>query len=251
MVNMELLKCEVLSDLIEGFPFGYMILIRGDLGMGKTLLVKLLARSILSNYPLLYVAFDDNPESLINDFKEFSDRFFIIDGFTLSDQRRAKLPNVVDVITELDPSQLINKVGQAVYSRRVRGLIIDSINDLLINVDPRGLIAMLKQLKTLSRNSDLITFIVAHVTTEDIDNLLNTVEYVFDGVVEIEFDENMASLGIPVRRLRIKRMKGMSHSMNWLYFTTAKGTIVPIDISEVRSMLKNVLESLGVQVQGG
>ncbi len=106
--------------------------------MGKTLLVKLLARSILSNYPLIYVSFDDNPESVINDLKEFSNRLFIIDGFTLSDQRRVKTPNVIDVITELDPGQLISKVGQAVYSRNARGLIIDSINDLLINIDPRG-----------------------------------------------------------------------------------------------------------------
>ncbi len=106
-----------------GFPFGYLVLIRGgDLGMGKTLLVKLLARSILSNYPLIYVSFDDNPESVINDLKEFSNRLFIIDGFTLSDQRRVKTPpNVIDVITELDPGQLISKVGQAVYSRNARG----------------------------------------------------------------------------------------------------------------------------------
>ncbi|MGC9153079.1 MAG: RAD55 family ATPase [Vulcanisaeta sp.] len=248
---MELLKCEVLSDLIEGFPFGYMVLIKGDLGMGKTLLVKLLARSVLSNYPLLYVSFDDNPESIINDLRDFSGRLFIIDGFSLSDQRRVKVPNVVDFITELDPGQLVNKVGQAVYSRGVRGLIIDSINDLLVNVDPRGLIAMLKQLKSLSRVYNLVTFIVAHVTTEDIDNLLNSVEYVFDGVIEMEFDENMANLGIPVRRLRIKRMKGVPHSMNWFYFTTARGTIVPVDINEIRNMLKSTLESLGVQLQGG
>ncbi|WP_243675902.1 hypothetical protein [Vulcanisaeta distributa] len=67
---------------------------------------------------------------------------------------------------------------------------------------------MLKQIKSLSRLYNMVTFIVAHVTTEDIDNLLNSIEYVFDGVIEMEFDENMANLGIPVRRLRIKRMKG-------------------------------------------
>ncbi|WP_243678156.1 RAD55 family ATPase [Vulcanisaeta distributa] len=250
---MDFLKCQVLEDLLPtGFPFGYLILIRGDLGMGKTLLVKLLARSIMSNYPLIYVSFDDNPDSVVSDLKEFSNRLFIIDGFTLSDQRRARAPNVIDVITELDPGQLISKVGQAVYSRSARGLIIDSINDLLINIDPRGLIAMLKQFKSLSRLYNMITFIVAHVTTEDIDNLLNSIEYVFDGVIEMEFDENMANLGIPVRRMRIKRMKGVSHSMNWYYFTTAKGTIVPpVDINEIKNMLKNTLESLGIQVQGG
>jgi RecA-superfamily ATPases implicated in signal transduction len=102
---MELLKCEVLSDLIEGFPFGYMVLIRGDLGMGKTLLVKLLAKSVLNNYPLLYVTFDDNPESVVDELKNFSDRLFIIDGFTISDQRKVKSPNVIDFITEFDPGQ--------------------------------------------------------------------------------------------------------------------------------------------------
>ncbi len=39
--------------------------------------------------------------------------------------------------------------------------------------------------------------------------------------------------------------------MNWYYFTTAKGTIVPVDINEIKNMLKNTLESLGIQVQGG
>ncbi|MFB6469887.1 MAG: RAD55 family ATPase [Vulcanisaeta sp. AZ3] len=246
---MELLKCDVLSDLIEGFPYGYMILIRGDLGMGKTLIVKILARRILQSNPLLYVSLDDDPESIINDLKDTSGRLFIIDGFTLGDQRRIKAPNIVDAITELDPGQLISKVRQVIYSKGIRGLIMDSINDLLINIDPRGLITVLKQLKSVSRTYNLITFMVAHVTTDDVDNLLNNVEYVFDGVIEMEFDENMASLGIPVRRLRIKRMKGISHSMNWLYFTTAKGTIVPIDVNEIRNMLKNTLESLGVQLQ--
>ena len=249
---MEFLKCEVLEDLLPtGFPFGYLVLIRGDLGMGKTLLVKLLARSVLSSYPLVYVSFDDNPESIINDLKDFSNRLFIIDGFSLSDQRRVRAPNVVDVITELDPGQVVGKISQAIYSKGARGLIIDSINDFLINIDPRGLIAMLKQLKALSRLHNMVTFIVAHVTTEDIDNLLNSIEYVFDGVIEMEFDENMANLGIPVRRMRVKRMKGVSHSMNWYYFTTAKGTIVPVDINEIRNMLKNTLESLGIQVQQG
>nr|KJR72325.1 MAG: ATPase AAA [Vulcanisaeta sp. AZ3] len=246
---MELLKCDVLSDLIEGFPYGYMILIRGDLGMGKTLIVKILARRILQSNPLLYVSLDDDPESIINDLKDTSGRLFIIDGFTLGDQRRIKAPNIVDAITELDPGQLISKVRQVIYSKGIRGLIMDSINDLLINIDPRGLITVLKQLKSVSRTYNLITFMVAHVTTDDVNNLLNNVEYVFDGVIEMEFDENMASLGIPVRRLRIKRMKGISHSMNWLYFTTAKGTIVPIDVNEIRNMLKNTLESLGVQLQ--
>ncbi|BDR91737.1 RAD55 family ATPase [Vulcanisaeta souniana] len=247
---MDFLKCQVLEDLLPtGFPFGYLVLIRGDLGMGKTLLVKLLARSILSNYPLVYVSFDDNPETVSNDLKDLSNKLFIIDGFSLGDQRRTKSPNVIDAITELDPGQLISKVSQAVYSRGARGLIIDSINDLLINIDPRGLIATLKQLKSLSRFYNMMTFIVAHVTTEDIGNLLNSIEYVFDGVIEMEFDENMANLGIPVRRMRVKRMKGVSHSMNWYYFTTAKGTIVPVDINEIRNMLKNTLEDLGIQIQ--
>lgn len=248
---MDFLKCQVLEDLLPtGFPLGYLVLIRGDLGMGKTLLVKLLARSVLSNSPLVYVSFDDNPETVSNDLKDLSGKLFIIDGFSLGDQRRIKSPNVIDVITELDPGQLISKVSQAVYSRGARGLIIDSINDLLINIDPRGLIAMLKQLKSLSRFYNMVTFIVAHVTTEDINNLLNSIEYVFDGVIEMEFDENMANLGIPIRRMRVKRMKGVSHSMNWYYFTTAKGTIIPVDINEIRNMLKNTLESLGVQMQG-
>ncbi|WP_367834485.1 ATPase domain-containing protein [Vulcanisaeta sp. JCM 16159] len=120
---MDFLKCQVLEDLLPtGFPFGYLILIRGDLGMGKTLLVKLLARSVLSYYPLIYVSFDDNPESVVNDLKDFSNRLFIIDGFSLSDQRRVKASNVIDMITELDPGQLISKVTQAVYSRSARGL---------------------------------------------------------------------------------------------------------------------------------
>lgn len=247
---MDFLKCEVLSELLPtGLPYGYLILIKGDIGMGKTLLVKLIARSAaLSNNKLLYVAFDDDPTAIINDLG-ISDKLLVIDGFTLSDKYRSKNPNIIDFITELEPSQLISKVSNAVQGRNVRVLIIDSLNDFVINVEPRALLMSLKQLKALSRMYNTLTLIVAHVTTEDVGNLLDNIEYIFDGVIEMEFDENMANLGIPIRRMRVKRMKGLAHSINWYYFTTSKGNIVPVDVNEVKNMLKDVLESMGVQTK--
>lgn len=247
---MEFLKCEALSELLPtGLPYGYLVLIKGDIGMGKTLLVRLIAKSAISNNnKILYVTFDDDPNDIANDLN-IGDRLFIIDGFALSDRYRVKNPNIVDFLTELEPSQLINKVNNVIQGKGTKVLIIDSLNDLIINVEPRTLLIMLKQLKALSHNNNALTLTVAHVTTDDVNNLLNSIEYVFDGVIEMEFDENMANLGIPIRRMRIKRMRGLAHSLNWFYFTTTKGNIVPVDVNEVKDMLKSVLESMGVQVK--
>ncbi|WP_069806541.1 RAD55 family ATPase [Vulcanisaeta thermophila] len=246
---MEFLKCEVLNEILPtGLPYGYLVLINGDIGMGKTLLVKIIAKSAIQRGDsVLYVAFDDDPAAIMEDLG--TNNVFIIDGFNLSDRYRVKNPNIVDYITDLEPSQFIGKINNAVQGRSIKVLVVDSLNDLIVNVEPRALLILLKQLKALSRRYGLLTLTVAHTTTEDVSNLMSNLEYVFDGVIEMEFDENMANLGIPIRRMRIKRMRGIAHSLNWFYFTTSRGNIVPVDVNEVRNMLKSVLESMGVQLK--
>ncbi|MFP3302441.1 MAG: ATPase domain-containing protein [Caldivirga sp.] len=133
---METLKIDPLNQLIPGgIPFGYLILVRGDLGMGKTFMVKQIARGILSRYPVLYVTFDDDPVSIKSELSDYEARLFIVDGFNLGEPAGKSIPSVVGNVTELDSRQLLNIIQTNLPQVKARGIVIDSINDLLANVD--------------------------------------------------------------------------------------------------------------------
>ncbi|ABW01218.1 RAD55 family ATPase [Caldivirga maquilingensis] len=243
---METLQLSPLSELVQtGIPYGYLILIRGDLGMGKTLMVKRIAREILSKYPVLYITFDDDPNSIKDELSEYASRLFIVDGFNLGETTGRVMPNVVGNITELDPRQLINVMMSTLPQTKARGVIIDSVNDMLMNVDPRSLLFLLKEIKMITRRYNAVGVIVAHTTTEDLSGMIDNMEYVFDGIIEIELDPNLAQLGVPVRRLRIKRLKGTAHSIDWFYFTISKGNMMPINIDDIKKALSTTLNMQG------
>lgn len=239
---MESIRVEPFSRLIpSGLPYGYMILIRGDLGMGKTLMVKLIARSILAKYPLIYVAFDDDPASIIGEFSSYSQNLYIIDGFNVEPAARG-LPNIVGSVAELDPRQIVGMVSNSLAKAKARGIVIDSINDMLMNMEPRSLLYLLKGLKAVTRRFNVLTAVIAHTTSEDVANLLNNMEYVFDGIVEVELDPNLAQVGVPVRRMRVKRLSGLSHSIDWYYFTISRGKITPVNVEELKKALMAMME---------
>ncbi|WP_291767099.1 RAD55 family ATPase [Caldivirga sp. UBA161] len=243
---METLQLSPLNELVQtGIPYGYLMLIRGDLGMGKTLMVKRIAREVLSKYPVLYVTFDDDPNSIRGELNEYAPKLFIIDGFNLGEATGRTLPNIVGNITELDPRQLINVIMSSLPQTKARGIIIDSVNDMLMNIDPRSLLFLLKEIKMITRRYNAIGVIVAHTTTEGLSEMIDNMEYVFDGIIEIELDPNLAQLGIPVRRLRVKRLKGTAHSIDWFYFTISKGDMVPVNIDDIRKALGNTLNMQG------
>lgn len=243
---METLQLSPLNELIQsGIPYGYLILIRGDLGMGKTLMVKRIAREILSKYPVLYITFDDDPNSIKSELSEYASKLFIVDGFNLGEATSKEMPNVVGNITELDPRQLINVMISSLPQTKARGIIIDSVNDMLMNIDPRSLLFLLKEIKMITRRYNAVGVIVAHTTTEDLSDMIDNMEYVFDGIIEIELDPNLAQLGIPVRRLRVKRLKGTAHSIDWFYFTISKGDIVPVNIDDIKKALNTTINIQG------
>ncbi|WP_291999601.1 RAD55 family ATPase [Caldivirga sp.] len=243
---METLQLSPLNELVPaGIPYGYLMLIRGDLGMGKTLMVKRIAREILSKYPVLYITFDDDPNSVKDGLSDYASRLFIIDGFNLGEATSRSTPNVVGSITELDPRQLINGIISNLPQTKARGVIVDSVNDMLMNIDPRSLLFLLKEVKMITRRYNTVSVMVAHTTTEDLSGMIDNMEYVFDGIIEIELDPNLAQLGVPVRRLRVKRLKGTAHSIDWFYFTISKGDIVPVNIEDIKKALGATLSMQG------
>ncbi|MFP3156673.1 MAG: hypothetical protein RXQ97_00520 [Caldivirga sp.] len=61
--------------------------------------------------------------------------FFIVDGFNLGEPAGKSIPSVVGNVTELDSRQLLNIIQTNLPQVKARGIVIDSINDLLTNVD--------------------------------------------------------------------------------------------------------------------
>ncbi|MGC8597888.1 MAG: RAD55 family ATPase [Thermocladium sp.] len=225
------------SVLPEGIPFSYTVLVRGGLGMGKTFFNQYIAANMSKAGHVLYVCFDDDPKSVVDGVTRLGGReegLFLINGF--SPQIQSK--NVVDTITEYNIDSLQSSVANAAKRLDAKLVIIDSINDYLVSIDPRDMIKFIKGMKALSRERGLLSIVVAHTGTDDINNLLDTIEYTFDGVIEVDVDPTLQQIGLTIRRFRVKRMKGVPSSINWIHYDIINDEVTIVDVSKLMMIMR-------------
>lgn len=225
------------TTLPEGIPLSYVILIRGGLGMGKTFFNQLIAANMSKSVQVLYACFDDDPASVIDSVVRLGgneENLLIINGF--SSQIQSK--RVVDMISEYNIDSLSSSILNAARKFNIKLIIIDSINDYLVNMDPRDMIKLIKGMKALSREKGLLSIITAHTTTDDITNLLDTIEYTFDGVIEVDLDSTLQQIGLSIRRFRVKRMKGTPSSINWVHYDIINDEVTIVDVSKLMTLLR-------------
>ncbi|GGP20526.1 ATPase [Thermocladium modestius] len=225
------------SILPEGIPLSYVILIRGGLGMGKTFFNQLIAANMSKNARVLYVCFDDDPASVMDSVVRLGgneENLLMINGFSSQVQSKG----VTDVISEYNIDSLNSSILNVARKFNIKLIIIDSINDYLINMDPRDMIKFIKGMKALSREKGLLSIITAHTTTDDITNLLDTIEYTFDGVMEVDVDSTLQQIGLSIRRFRVKRMKGVPSSINWVHYDIINDEITIVDVSKLMTLLR-------------
>ncbi len=245
-----ILRCRVLIDYLiiendlikyilpKGVPRNTFMIISGAGGSGKTVLVNSIASSILAvNEPVVYVDFDDDPLTTIEQFKSFNvdidkyvknNLFYIIDGYTyLFKKERRRLHE--SVVAEVDPKDIDNTIYTILKILDEKNIvkkgvvIIDSLNEFLNYHDPSRVLELVKILRAnVSKLRSVVTIATLHTSTNYYAEFLNSIEHLVDGILTTEVIVQhplMGELPIPLRQVLVKKMKNTPHRISWTMYT--------------------------------
>jgi KaiC/GvpD/RAD55 family RecA-like ATPase len=232
-------------DLIDSLlPRGVLpdslIAVIGPPGLGKSFITRKIVEGFLAEGgPVFYVSLDDVV------YAREDEGFYVINGFKTS----IPLPNnaFTASINPENPGRALETISNIVASRTGgrRGLIVvDSINTILVASDPFVALDFIRGLKALCRKHGLLGLVTLHTGIPGFEQLEAIITYMVDGVIEMEYDPNLEEMGIPLRRIRIRRMRGVPHSLQWVPFTITDEGPVPVDVS---SLLEKISKALSIR----
>lgn len=242
-----------------GIPLGSLILFSGPPGVGKSVFLYTTIKSFLTRgSKVLLVCFDDDPRGVMTALKRLGvdiERYIkdnsigIIDGFY--HPLRGSIQQGEGVLAVVNPSDLnevIEKIKLSIEKMGLKDgngiLAIDSLNELIMRNDVISVIDFVKALRAEAKYRDILILSTLHLGMINVENLIFALEYVSDAVVEFGLDPNLEQLGIPLRRLRVKKARGVPHSLQWIPYTITDEGISLVDIEELRSKLRSIISKL-------
>jgi KaiC/GvpD/RAD55 family RecA-like ATPase len=237
----------------SGFPRKSLILISGDAGTGKSVIVNQITNNLLmKGEPAVYVTLDDDPTAVIDAFRSFGwsvDEFIekgllkFIDGFSFRlGSLKKQIKGVVREIVPDDTKKMIYVINEVIEESKMvnKGiLILDSINELMFQLDVSSVIDFVKTLRAaVPKARGVITIITLHTTAEALNQLKNHLEYLVDGVIDTRLDPNLQELGIPLKQLNVKKLRGAPTNPLWIPYVIVDDGIRPVDQHKLSSLIK-------------
>ncbi len=242
------LGVDVLNYVLpQGVPRNSFILLAGEGGSGKSVLVLHIAKSFLERgEPVVYITLDDDPVTIVSQFTSFGidvakhvdeGRLLIVDGFSFRIRgRKEKLHEAV--VEEVDPQQPDNVLYTLIkllddHGVKSRGIVIlDSLNEFLSYQDPIKVVEFIKNIRAnISKTRNVIVIAVLHTSTEELKKLALSIEHLVDGVMITETVVQHPVAGeipLALRQLLVRKMKGVSHRVNWTLFTIDREGVRPV-----------------------
>ncbi len=233
--------------LPEGIPRNSFIILSGEAGSGKSVLATFIAKNIMEQgEPVVFVAFDDDPLTIIQQFKAFSTRieeyhskglFYIVDGFTyLFSKELEKFDEMVAL--EVNPSDLdqtLYNIIKVLEEHKINGkgvVIIDSLNVFLNYHEPSRVLEAVKTLRAnISKLRNVVVLALLHTSTDYYSEFLNSIVHLVDGILvtEVVVQHPMSGeIPLPLRQILVKKMKGVSHRVSWTLYVIDKEGIRPV-----------------------
>ncbi|MEM3832158.1 MAG: RAD55 family ATPase [Thermoprotei archaeon] len=245
----------------EGIPRNSLILLSGNAGTGKTVLLCHLAMNfMLNNEPIIYVTLDDDSLSVVKVFESFGwnlseyiDKglFKLIDGFSfrLGAFKQQNLYHFA--VKEVRPDNtlsIINAILELSDNVNNKGLVIlDSLNELMFTLDVRGILDFVRTLRAVvSKGKNIVTLVTLHVTTDALVELKNNLEYLVDGIIDTRIDPNLQELGIPIKQMMVKKLRGAPTNPVWIPYVILNDGVHLVDQHKLAALVKSkVKEALG------
>ncbi len=230
------------SLLPRGVLPGTLITMMGPPGIGKSYFTMMIVRHALDRErPAFFVSLDDvvqsEPEKGFYAITGFKTPIPMIEGRFSANINPENPRQAIETITSL--------VKRVAEERNVDGgvLVIDSINTILIAAETFVAFDFIRGIKALCRNYGLLGVIDMHTGIPGFEQLEAIVSYMVDGVIEMGFDPQLEELGFPLRRLRVRRMRGVPHRLQWVPFTISDEGPVAIDINLLMEQLRRLTEA--------
>lgn len=233
--------------LPNGIRRNTLLILAGEGGSGKSvILAHLVKDALLKNEAVIYVALDDDPQTIVSQLQsfginsgEFCDKklFMIIDGYSYLLKTKRPHPCVVDEVTPENPEGIISSLHRVVEKYKIDGygvIVLDSLNEIMILLDPTRFLMFVKSLRAnFAKARNILTVASLHTSTESFKEYLLTIEHLVDGILETAGLPSEIAHQIPifVRQITVRKIKGSQSRAGWVLYGIDSEGLKPVVIS--------------------
>ncbi len=245
--------------LPEGVPRSSTIVLAGPGGTGKSVITTHIARNFMERGEhVVYLTLDDSPKAVLETFDSFgwdhskyvsNGKLLIIDGFSfrLKGLRRwGPVPGVVREVTIDDLSKVLYSINEVLDRFSIEGegvLIVDSLNELMFRFDLTQILDFVRTLRAaVSKVRGVIVLITLHTSTDSLKELAAHLEYLVDGIIVTRIEPELQGIGIPLKQLMVKKMRGAPTNPLWIPYVVSSNGIKGVDPSKLSALIKSKLK---------
>jgi KaiC/GvpD/RAD55 family RecA-like ATPase len=231
--------------LPRGIPRKSFGLIEGEGGSGKSFLLHLIVKYFLERgEEVIYLTLDDDPESLAEALKSHdidvdnyikNEKLLIVDGCAARYGVESGV-YTYERLTSLEPEKVARTLESILDSKDVKGrglLVIDSINPFFIAYEPTMIYDLLCRIRSsISKRRKVLTLATLHTTSGLFEEPAQILEFMLDLVILVGYHVRALEAGAPVRRLLIKKAKGVPVSYGWVSYMITDAGPVEVKVKE-------------------
>ncbi|MFN3804422.1 MAG: RAD55 family ATPase [Pyrobaculum sp.] len=225
--------------LPEGLPEGFVVLIEGPLGVGKTL-YNMAASAARQGAPVLFFPIDAFTDEVLEELERRGaplGRVVAIDGFIAPSERYVKLkPAVRHKLDAPDAHTLMNKLVEFSDDFKKGVVIVDSLNEVIMR-SPGSALEVFRAFKIFAKYTNSIIVATIHTDMEELRNVVAVIRHLVDIVIELEVDPNLEKMGLYMRRMRVVRARRMRVPHDWIHYETTDGRVVEVDIKTIKIII--------------
>lgn len=220
--------------LPHGMPRNSFVVMAGEGGSGKSVILMHIVKDfLLAGEPVIYVTLDDDPQTVLNQLLSFGidarafcekKQLIIVDGFSYLAKLRRQQYCIEEEVTPENPDTIVSAISRVVekYSIIDKGLlIVDSLNEIIVILDPTRFVKFVKAMRaSFSKSRNILTIATLHTSTESFKEYLLTVEHLVDGILETGSIPGELAQQLPmfVKQISVRKMKGISSKPGWVLY---------------------------------
>jgi len=233
--------------LPHGLPRRSFVLFAGEGGAGKSLIVQLIASSMLRRgEKVVYVCLDDDPESVVEsmesrgiDARSYADegKLVFVDGYGARYGLESE-DYVAEKLSSLDTHAAVATIQRLVDANSLRNsglVVIDSLNPFLLRYEPTVVYDFVNMLRvSLAKRRSVPTLATLHTPSQLYAEIAAILEHMVDVFAVVRYHSEALEAGVAVREILVKKAKGAPISQGWTSFVITDEGLV-----EARVRVKN------------